>query len=89
MQTGAIFNSLLGALAPTLEAAGEGFLVNTLNGFATKNPEEYKNDVPVLHAILKRLKVVTDASATKIDDIFVNALIEALEASAVVNGITL
>lgn len=84
-----ILTGILGAIAPMLEAAGEGFLVTTLQGVHDKNLDEYKNDIPVLHAILKRVKVITDASVTKIDDVFVNAFIEAVEASAAANGVVL
>lgn len=84
-----IFAAILSGLAKSFEAAGQGFLVTTLQGWQVKNPAEYAADVPVLHAILKRVKGVTDATATKIDDAFVDAFLGALEASAAANGITL
>lgn len=60
------------------EDLGEALLEETLQKWHDADPEEFNKDIPVLLAMLTRLKDFTDKTASKWDDPFVNVLYEAV-----------
>lgn len=83
-----ILTAILGGLSASFEQIGEGLLIGSLQKLHDKNPEEFAKDMPVILSFAKRLKAETDASVSKLDDPFADALVEAIEASMAANGIT-
>lgn len=83
-----ILAAILGGLSASFETIGEGLLIGALQKMHDNNPEEFAKDIPVILAFAKRLKVQTDGSASKLDDPFADALVQAIEASMAANGIT-
>lgn len=82
-----ILQAVLGGMAASFEQIGEGLLIGSLQKLHDKNPDEFAKDMPVVLSFAKRLKAETDASTSKLDDPFADALVEAIETSMVANKI--
>ena len=80
---------LLGLLAGALETAGESKLIEVLQDLHDKNPDQYKAAIYGGNALVKALLPVVTKSKTKIDDIFILSLNDAIQTSATNNGIDL
>lgn len=83
---GSIILQLFGGVIGDAE---ELFLTDALQKFHDKDPVHYESSLKAIHIGIVELKKITDASKSKFDDIFVNNALEAVEASAEENGVTL
>lgn len=80
---------LLGTLTGALQTVGESKLEALLQDLHDSNPADYAGAITGGHALVKHLLPLVAKSSNKIDDAIVNALDEAINASAAANGVTL
>lgn len=85
MNLGELFLNLAGAALGTV---AESKLVPLLQDLHDSNPDDYKAAITGGHALVKHLGPLTSKSATKIDDMVVQALDNAINESAAANGIS-
>lgn len=82
-------NFLLELLAGTLAEVGESKLVDVLQDLHDKDEEGYKSAILGGMSFVIGISKLTNKTKTKIDDALVNAIREAIETSAELNGIEL
>ncbi len=78
---------LVSALSGTLAAAGESSLDAVLQDLHDSNLADYTAAIQGGHALVQHLKPLVAKSKTKIDDIFINALDQAINMSAAANNV--
>lgn len=80
---------MLGLFSGALETVGESKLIEVLQTLHDKDEAKYQAALFGGHALVKALVPVVDKTGTKIDDAIVNALGDAIEQSALLNGLVL
>lgn len=85
MNFGELFLNLAGT---ALQTVAESKLVPILQDLHDSNPDDYKAAIQGGHALVKHLMPLTAKSTTKIDDMVIAALDQAINESAAANGIT-
>jgi hypothetical protein len=80
---------LINTLSSSLETIGESKLDELLQTLHDKHPDQYEAAIFGGVALVNALLPLTKTSATKIDDAIVQALDEALKASATANQLVL
>lgn len=76
-------------LSTTIKTVGESKLVEVLQKLHDKNPDNFSDKIKAIHLGLLWMQPEVQASKTKIDDAVLEGLLEALEASALANGVEL
>lgn len=83
-------DSLIGIIAPVLSEYGKSQLVVVLDKLKEEKPTEYAVLLNALYPVLDvYLQGLTDKTETTIDDVFVSALMGAIEQSAAKHALTL
>jgi len=80
---------LVNSLVPVFEEIGESKLVEVLQDFHDKNPEQYEVSIKAGHVFIQPLIEYVKKSKSKIDDGIVDAIHDAIDTSAKMNGIDL
>lgn len=80
---------LLGTLVGALETIGESKLIEVLQKLHDSDITAYNAAISGGYALVTALQPLVAGSGTKIDDAFVNALAEAIAASAEANQTTI
>ena len=80
---------ILNALSGTLAQVGEVKLEAVLQNLHDHHPADYELAIRGGHALVKALQPLVAGTGTKIDDAIVNALSDAISASAAANNIQL
>lgn len=80
---------LIGLLSGAIDQIGQSKLVEVLDKLQATSPEDYKSAIFGGHSLVKRLKPLVEKTGTKIDDLIIGALHEALHTSAKKYGLTL
>jgi uncharacterized protein YktB (UPF0637 family) len=82
--------TLVNTLAPVIEIMAAEQLAGVFNRLHDKDPKAYAKYIPDLYEMTKKhLQELTSQSKSKIDDVIVQALENAIEQSAEVNGLEL
>ena len=81
--------TLFNLFAGTVETVGESKLIEVLQSLHDTNLEQYKAAIFGGVALTKALAPLVEKSGTKVDDVFIKAISEALEQSAKNNGVEL
>lgn len=71
-----------------IETLGETKLIEVLQKLHDKDKVKYQAAIIAGFAFVRAVKPMTDGTATKIDDLFLNGLLDAIEASAELNGMS-
>lgn len=85
MNFGELFLNLAGT---ALQTVAESKLVPLLQDLHDSNPSDYDAAIRGGHALVKHLMPLTAKSTTKIDDMVITALDQAINESAEANGVT-
>ncbi|MBC7866215.1 MAG: hypothetical protein H7X88_01665 [Gloeobacteraceae cyanobacterium ES-bin-316] len=80
---------MLGLFSGALETVGESKLIEVLENLRTIDEPKYQAAIYGGHALVSALVPVVTKTGTKIDDAIINALGDAIEMSATMNGLTL
>jgi len=80
---------LVASLVPVIEQIAEGKLVEVLQEFHDKNPEQYEVSIKAGHVFIQPLIEHVTKTKGKLDDGIVEALHNAIDTSASLNGIEL
>lgn len=85
----ALTELLVNTLSVSIETLGESKLVDVLNTFHKNDPVQYEKCLRGGYQFAQALTTLVDKTKTPIDNIFAQAIKEAIETSAAQNGITL
>lgn len=81
---------IVSAIVPIITSVGKDKLVEVLQKLKNDNEAAYKTVLTSLYGPIDvYLEAITDKTKTPIDDSFVDALKQAIEQSAAINGVTL
>lgn len=80
---------IIAALTPALETIGESKLEALLQNIHDKNPTMFATRLQGAHSLFVELQSEAATSKTPIDDAVAGAVVEAIEASAKTNSVTL